>query len=440
MNSLKSLCVIIVLSAITYGAYVSLTNGPTSDPPPEAAGWQESPEVELPGDLRAGHDQGQATVTTGGEAPPFMPQNAVSSPAVSSNPFTSSENVASVSGATGDDAAPPYMVPPVGTSADSTVPSAYPRTNYPDDPLSGVPGAATSTGGSAPATTSPSGTGASVATAPASATTGAAATGDSRYGDRYAATTAAATAPPAATSTPAADDPSQQFRKSLETIHRQLDAGKLAEAHLELSEWFDDPQLTAEEDQALMQLLDQLAGTVIYSRQHLLEPAYEAQQGDTLERVAEAYHVPWQLLAKINGLSAGPLQPGQMLKVVRGPFDAVVDLDQFTISLFLHGRYAGRFPIGIGNERPTPLGEYSVQNKLENPTYYGSEGVVDANDPANPLGEHWIDLGQQLGIHGTHEPQTIGQAAARGCIRLAPSHAHDVYDILSVGSRVIIRK
>ena len=35
-----------------------------------------------------------------------------------------------------------------------------------------------------------------------------------------------------------------------------------------------DPNLPAEQAKEITELLDQLAGTVIYSRQHYLEPAY----------------------------------------------------------------------------------------------------------------------------------------------------------------------
>ena len=74
-------------------------------------------------------------------------------------------------------------------------------------------------------------------------------------------------------------------------------------------------------------LLGQLAGTVIYSTEHQLEPARVVKPGETLETIAKEYNVPWQLLAKINGIPApDQLRPGQELKVVRGPFSAVVDL------------------------------------------------------------------------------------------------------------------
>ena len=199
------------------------------------------------------------------------------------------------------------------------------------------------------------------------------------------------------------------------------------------------PRLSDQEYQALTSLLNQLAGTVIYSREHLLLPAYEVQPGDTLERVAQHYKVPAQLLAKINGIAdPNQLRPGDQLKVVQGPFDAHVNLRARQLTMMLGGRFAGRFPIGVGAENSTPEGEFTVKIKQPNPTYYGPDRTIDAGDPANPLGQYWIGLDDHLGIHGTNDPQSIGRDDSRGCIRLNPRDIEDVYDMITAESHVRI--
>lgn len=240
--------------------------------------------------------------------------------------------------------------------------------------------------------------------------------GASAYGDTLAANTEG--------------DIHAQFAALLQSAEASLAQGQLAEVHLELSAWYGEPRLAPEEEHQLTNLLDQLAGTVIYSRQHLLEPAYEVQPGDTLERIADDYQVPWQLLANINGLrDPQHLRQGEQLKVIRGPFHAVVDLQKFELVLNVGRRYAGRFAIGLGGKQQTPEGDYVVLKKVLNPTYYG-DTVIDANDPNNPLGEFALDLGNQVMIHGTNDPQTIGRAGSRGCISLADRDMKDVFDIL----------
>ena len=68
------------------------------------------------------------------------------------------------------------------------------------------------------------------------------------------------------------------------------------------------------------------------------------------------------------------------------------------------------------------------KEKLENPTWYNPDGgVVDADDPENPLGEYWLGLGNHIGIHGTIDPDSIGQAVSRGCIHLGDRDIEEVF-------------
>jgi lipoprotein-anchoring transpeptidase ErfK/SrfK len=222
----------------------------------------------------------------------------------------------------------------------------------------------------------------------------------------------------------------------------QADLGRLPEALLELSQWYDHPGLSEGESRQLIEMLDRLAGTVIYShKHHLLEKPYEVKPGETLEQISQQHQLPWQLLAKINGIDdPASIRPGQTLKVVRGPFNAVVDAARYRLTLFLAGRYAGRFPIGLGRDVPVTEGDFEVQGVVANPIYHGRDMVVQANDPGNPYGRVWIDLGSQLGIHGTNDPQQVGANNGRGCILLKPGDISHVQDILTVGSRVMIRR
>ena len=141
-------------------------------------------------------------------------------------------------------------------------------------------------------------------------------------------------------------------------------------------------------------------------------------------------------------------EPGVPLKVVRGPFSAVVDLELRQLSLLVTGYYAGRFQIGLGSECEAMEGDWMVKHKTTNPTYFGPDRVIDADDPSNPLGEHWIGLAREeasptvkpFGIHGTCDASSLDSEDSRGYIRLTPKDAKDVHDILSVGSRVVIRR
>jgi len=237
------------------------------------------------------------------------------------------------------------------------------------------------------------------------------------------------------------------FVAVMDEAHRRLAKGEIAEVHLALSRLYSSPDLTPEEVRQLTDLLDQLAGTVIYSRQHLLEPAYTVKPGETLQQIAQSYNVPWQVLAKINGIrEPDRLQAGKQLKVFRGPFEAVVYLDRYELVLTLGGRYAGRFPIGIGRDCPQLEGSYTVKRKTTRPTYSSPDRTLEPGDPNNPLGNFWIELADRLGIHGTNDVKNLRRADGQGSICLGPHDIEDVYDILaadsqsSAGSKVTIRR
>lgn len=237
---------------------------------------------------------------------------------------------------------------------------------------------------------------------------------------------------------------SEQFVNVMRGAKGRLDAGQFGQAHLELTNYYCSGRLAPYESRVLGELLDQLGGTVVYSRDHLLEPPYRVQPGDTVDRVAAAYSVTPELLAKINGLGVQrELTPGQELKVVRGPFEAVVDLSRYEMTLLVGGRYAGRFRIGVGRDRGGLEGVFQVREKRIRPVYYGPDRVMAADDPANPLGGRLLNLGtvtEPWGIHGTDNAKNVGCSEGRGTICLAQRDIDDVFDILAVGSRVTVRR
>jgi lipoprotein-anchoring transpeptidase ErfK/SrfK len=76
---------------------------------------------------------------------------------------------------------------------------------------------------------------------------------------------------------------------------------------------------------------------------------------------------------------------------------------------------------------------------VADPAYY-HDGVVMAASEKSPVGTRWIGLNLKgYGIHGTNAPQSIGQAASHGCIRLKNRDVERLYSMLRVGDMVEIR-
>lgn len=220
-------------------------------------------------------------------------------------------------------------------------------------------------------------------------------------------------------------------------IDALLNQGDDVGAHRELSKaYWERPELRP----ALIERIQETARRIYFQPEpHFMEP-YVVQPGDTLQSIAHRYDVSWQFLAKLNQVEPTRIRPGQELKVIRGPFSAVVDLSDFEITVHAHGYFVCRFPVGVGRDNSTPIGTFQVDDKLVDPTYYGPDGVIAHDDPTNPLGEHWISIGDSYGIHGTIEPESIGKAESHGCVRLRNSDVAEVYDFLTIGSEIVIRQ
>ena len=234
-------------------------------------------------------------------------------------------------------------------------------------------------------------------------------------------------------------------RALLASGHQAMEQGRLVTARAQLGEALQY-DLPLEERVRLQADLTRLARRTIFSNSVLEnDPFVEAhviQPGETLGKIAKQYQVTADFLARINGITdKNRIRAGQRIKVVQGPFHAVVTRADYTLDVFLGGTFLQRYPVGLGADRSTPSGEWVVQNKLKNPQYYPPRGgkIILADDPENPLAERWIGLkgveGQALGqerygIHGTIEPDSIGTSASLGCIRMHNADVEEFFDLV----------
>jgi hypothetical protein len=224
-------------------------------------------------------------------------------------------------------------------------------------------------------------------------------------------------APPAATG---------KFSDAWSEAQSLLSQERLVDAHALLSAWYGSPDLTPQEERQLVDLLGQLAGTIIYSNTtHLLEQPHIVRDNETLKTIADNYAVPPRLLAKINGIDEQqPLRPGEKLKVVRGPFDAVLDLQRKEVSLQLRGQYAGRFSV--------------VRTGLTPEQFKGGPVDLQVKEKMNAGGEHYVGLERNLGIYAEDYSENALKMPAEASIVLSARDAEDVYDILTYQSKVAV--
>ena len=230
------------------------------------------------------------------------------------------------------------------------------------------------------------------------------------------------------------------FQTAMNSAKSQLAQGKLATALLTLSIWYEDPRLQPMQQDELTQLLDQIAGSVIYSKKHLVEPAYTVGQGETLAQIAETYRVSSGLLAKINGIqNPDALTAGSQLKVVRGPFNATINGEKSELTLWLSGKYAGRFTLAMGPEFEGIVGPFVVQEKAKSHAEHNHQTWIQLT-PGYGNGSNSTNTGPKVGIAGMQHPEQAKRGAAPGHIGVSIHDADDLFDILSQGSKVTIQR
>jgi LysM repeat protein len=222
-------------------------------------------------------------------------------------------------------------------------------------------------------------------------------------------------------------------RKQIEEL---IDKGEYVEAQKELSQWYWQKPSVREE---ILPQLNKLAQALYFSPQPQYYEPYVVKAGDQLRVIGQKYKLSWEYLARLNRVDARKIRMGQKLKTVPGPFAAIIFIDRYELVVHLNGSFVKSYRVGVGKDGTTPVGTFSVKNKIVDPTYYGPDGVLAHDDPKNPLGERWIDIGDSYGIHGTIDPASIGKNESRGCIRMLNSDVEEVYDFLVLDSEVKIQ-
>ena len=207
-----------------------------------------------------------------------------------------------------------------------------------------------------------------------------------------------------------------------------------------------------------------------FSAQLFLTPVYNVNDSscfqytilpnDSLEKIVRKNKLgcDWRLVARMNNIKKpDSIQVGKRIKLPKGPFSAVISKRDYRLDICM-GIGSDRIvvaslPVGLGEAGGTPLGRFRVRagSKLLNPewTHPVNGQRFEADDPANPIGEHWLGLEgieesnskfAGYGIHGTIDNDSIGHDRSLGCVRLLAADVALVWESLADGAEIEIRK
>src|SRR5829696_4873740 len=104
-----------------------------------------------------------------------------------------------------------------------------------------------------------------------------------------------------------------------------------------------------------------------------------------------------------------------------------------------HRRRPPGLRMGRGEERQHEARMAGLAPAFRDAAAPPRSAALHAGGPSNPLGARALYLGSTLyRIHGTNEPYTIGQAVSSGCIRMTNDDVIDLYNRVTVGSKVVV--
>ncbi|MGA2044536.1 MAG: L,D-transpeptidase [Roseiarcus sp.] len=134
----------------------------------------------------------------------------------------------------------------------------------------------------------------------------------------------------------------------------------------------------------------------------------------------------------------GPYRPGSIL----------IDTGARRLYFILPDHQAIRYGIGVGRPGFEWSGETHIADKREWPDWTPPAQMLQRRPDLprhmvggidNPLGARAMYLaGTLYRIHGSNEPDTIGEAVSSGCIRMTNEDVIDLYDRARVGATVVV--
>src|SRR5450631_2228334 len=151
--------------------------------------------------------------------------------------------------------------------------------------------------------------------------------------------------------------------------------------------------------------------------------------------------VRWLILVTLTGALSPVMLPAPLLaqETVAFPGKAepgtiVVRTNERKLYYVVERGRALRYPVGVGRAGKQWFGTTSIATKALRPAW-----VIPSGSPKNPMGAAALVLADnELAIHGTNNPGSVGGFVSWGCIRMHNRDVMDLFSRVSVGTQVVI--
>ena len=191
-----------------------------------------------------------------------------------------------------------------------------------------------------------------------------------------------------------------------------------------------------------------------------------ARHEDTLVDIARRHGLGYEDIVRANP-NVNVWVPGEGAEVIlptrfvlpTGPRRGIIlNLAEYRLYYFPQATpgetaYVMTYPISIGRmDWETPLGLTKIISKVNNPSWYVPQSVLDEHaadgdplpkivppGPDNPLGKFAMRLGLPgYLIHGTNRPAGVGMRVTHGCVRMFPEDIEFLFGKVDVSTPVRI--
>jgi len=140
----------------------------------------------------------------------------------------------------------------------------------------------------------------------------------------------------------------------------------------------------------------------------------------------------------------------EILKIANASF-IVVSKEEMVLSLYDYkGKVLGKYPVACGKnlgdkqvkgDMRTPEGVFTIWD-IQNATHWGYDFGDGKGEIKGAYGPYFIRLltpnHQGIGIHGTHDEESIGTRATEGCIRMKNKDLEELVKMIKIGTVVVI--
>jgi len=236
---------------------------------------------------------------------------------------------------------------------------------------------------------------------------------------------------------PKQNDAAQTLYEEALKFESDKERAKAKDAYKRIYEEYPDFEGIA----LVQEKLESLNMDIIFSNSPLKDKTivHEVVSGDTLGEIAKKYKTTIALIKKSNHLKSDIIRISQKLRIWTGTFNIFVDKSQNILILKDGDEVVKVYDVSTGEESSTPIGDFKITTRLIDPVWFNRGVVVPPESPENVLGSRWLGFDLPgYGIHGTIDPDTIGQQVTAGCIRMRNPDVEELYTIIPPGTSVSV--